>query len=90
MSPLYRRTVTAPVPTAKAVVHRMPVPAQQVGAARLGRGVRTRRARAERSSVANEAPKPRPTPKGPAFRLWRPAYQRLVAGAWRGTPRGWS
>ena len=49
------------------------------------RGWRPRRLRHQAARrVSDPAPKPAPTPKGPAPRLWKDAYQDMVHAAWTG------
>ena len=82
----YRRTTTAPVPTAKRAVRRLPPPAQRMARRGWLVAVRVRRSRHDASLAAEDAPpRPRPTPKGPAVRLWRPAFEQMVARSWSGT-----
>jgi hypothetical protein len=93
---VYRRAATAPLPTAKAGVRRLPDPAQRAAqrawqvAEPLGRAgaqyIAARRPGAR--SVVDPFPKPAPTPKGPAPRLWKDAYRRVVQQAWS-DPEPW-
>ena len=76
----YRRATTAPVPTAKAVVQRLPEPAQRLAHRAWEASGRIRRPAGRYAS--DPAPKPSPTPKGPAPRLWKDAYRRIVGTAW--------
>jgi hypothetical protein len=86
----YRRAAAAPLPTAKAGVRRLPDPAQRVAqrAWQVARPLRLAGARyvtAHRPgarSAHDPPPRPAPTPKGPAPRLWKDAYRRLVQQAW--------
>ena len=77
----YRQAATAPLPAAKATVRRLPEPTQRLA----------RRAWAARGRIwhapsrhTDTAPKPPPTPKGPAPRLWKGAYEQMVCAAWTG------
>ncbi|MET0903206.1 MAG: hypothetical protein ABWZ52_08195, partial [Acidimicrobiales bacterium] len=80
--PLYRRRAAAPVPTAQAAARRLPVPLQRA----LRRGwagvLSVQRAAGPEAIVPEPAPKPPPTPKGPAPRLWKEAYEQMVRAAW--------
>jgi hypothetical protein len=78
----YRRATAQPGPTARALVRRLPDPAQRL----------THRAWAATAPIVRQAsrrvsdpgPKPAPTPKGPAPRLWKDAYRGMVNAAWTG------
>jgi len=75
-----RRARAAPVPTARRVARRLPPPAQRAARQVWRMTVRIGGERVTRLGRAPEAPRPAPTPKGPAPRQWRDAYLRLVAG----------
>jgi Sulfotransferase family len=78
---VYRQASREPVTATKAVVRRLPDPAQRVARRAWTASVPIRnKARARR--IADPAPKAAATPKGPAPRLWKDAYQRLVRAAW--------
>jgi Sulfotransferase family len=79
----YRRATAEPVPTAKAVVRRLPGPAQRLARHAWVASGPTRHVHARHAT--DPAPKAAPTPKGPAPRLWKDAYEALVRGAWTGT-----
>ena len=74
-----RRASVAPVPTAKQAVRRLPTPAQQLARRAWRVALRYQNGRFIRALVPTAAPKPSATPKGPAFRLWKDAYERMVA-----------
>jgi hypothetical protein len=78
----YRLATAEPGPTARAVVRRLPDPAQRLAhrAWVAGRPIRQARTR----EAADPTPKAAPTPKGPAPRLWRDAYEVMVRSAWTG------
>jgi hypothetical protein len=78
----YRQATTTPGP-ARAVAGRLPAPAQRLARRAWAAGGRIRATPAERRS--DPAPKAAPAPRGPAPRLWKHAYQRLVGAAWIGT-----
>ncbi|MFP5256354.1 MAG: sulfotransferase [Acidimicrobiia bacterium] len=78
-----QRGTQAPGPAAKALVRRLPDSVER--SLRQGWATAQRARRAARSrALVEPAPKPGPTPKGPAPRLWMQAYEQLVAEAWRG------
>ena len=78
---LYQRARTDPAATAKHVARRLPPPAERL----LRRAWRVTRdapkPRVPGVIVAPEPPKPAPTPKGPALRHWKDAYEQMVAAS---------
>ena len=78
----YRKAAAAPLPAAKAVVRRLPDPTQRFARRAWGSSESIRRALARH--VSDAAPKRAPTPKGPAPRLWKDAYDDMVRAAWTG------
>jgi Sulfotransferase family len=79
---VYQRATAQPGPTAKAVVRRLPDPAQRLTHRAWAATAPILHQAARR--VSDPAPKPAPTPKGPAPRLWKDAYQGMVNAAWTG------
>jgi len=79
----YRRASREPVTSTKAVVRRLPDPAQHV-ARRAWTASAPIRKKALGLRLADPAPSAAPIPKGPDLRLWKDAYERLVGAAWTG------
>ncbi|MGH9231297.1 MAG: hypothetical protein ACRD07_21650, partial [Acidimicrobiales bacterium] len=78
----YRRVAAQPDATARAVVRRLPDPAQEVARRAWATTARARRRAARR--ISDPAPRPASVPKGPPARLWRTAYGAMVRDAWTG------
>lgn len=73
-----RRAKAAPVPTARRAARRLPPPAQRAARKAWRITLRVGGERVSRLGRTVEAPRPAPTPRGPAARQWRDAYARLV------------
>jgi hypothetical protein len=76
----YGRATAESRPAAKAIVRRLPDPAQRLARRAWVASGPIRRTGAPHTS--DPTPKPPTTPKGPAPRLWKGAYERMVGAAW--------
>jgi hypothetical protein len=78
----YRQAADQPDATARAVMRRLPDPAQRLARRAWAATAQIRHRAARRAS--GRAPQPAPVPRGPAPRLWKDAYRRMVDAAWAG------
>jgi hypothetical protein len=78
----YRRAAAQTESTAKTAVRRLPDPAQRLARRAWAATAQVRQQATRRAS--DPVPKAASVPKGPPPRLWRDAYQRMVAAAWTG------
>jgi Sulfotransferase family len=81
----YRRAAAAPAPTAKALVHRLPDPAERLARRAWSALAPVRRTMARRAS--GPGPRPGRIPKGPPPRVWKHRYGRMVSAAWSNDDR---
>ncbi len=77
--PTAKQAARKMVPTARSATRRLPDPAQQALKRAWRVALRYQSGRVRRVLAPAAAPKPVPTPKGPAFRQWKDAYERTVA-----------